>query len=59
LNENINAEHYLQLLQNQVPLAIQYIVGVSFNNVWFQKDGASPHFGIKRPSIPKSFQAGK
>jgi hypothetical protein len=46
LNENINAERYLHLLQNQILPAIQNVVGVAFNSVWFQQDGAPPHFGI-------------
>jgi len=46
LNENVNAERYLHLLQNQVLPARQNVVGVTFNNVWFQQDGAPPYFGI-------------
>jgi len=34
-NENVNAERYLHFLQNQVLPAIQNVVDVAFNNVWF------------------------
>jgi len=43
--ENVNAERYLHLVQNQVLLAIQNVVGIAFNNVWFQQNGAPTQFG--------------
>lgn len=46
LDENVNAERYLYLLQTQVLPAIRNLVGDDFNNVWFQQDGAPPHFAI-------------
>jgi len=45
INGNLNSETYLQLLTDQIVPSIQEIVGDNFGDVWFQQDGAPPHYG--------------
>jgi len=45
INENLNSETYLQLLTDLIVPSIQEIVGDNFDDVWFQQDGALPHYG--------------
>lgn len=45
LDETLNAQRYLHLLRDRIIPAIREIVGELFENVWFQQDGAPPHFG--------------
>lgn len=42
---NLTAEKYLEMLQNQIIPAIRNLVGNDFINIWFQHDGAPPHYG--------------
>lgn len=43
---NLNAEVYLAMLQQQVVPAIQASVN-NFEQIWFQQDGAPPHYGLE------------
>uniref|UniRef100_A0A1B6HYH3 DUF4817 domain-containing protein n=1 Tax=Homalodisca liturata TaxID=320908 RepID=A0A1B6HYH3_9HEMI len=45
INGNLNAELYYNMLQNEIIPAIQIASGEYFDNVWFQQDGAPPHYG--------------
>lgn len=44
-DENLTAERYLRLLQEEIVPALRGIVGNQFNLVNFQQDGAPGHFG--------------
>lgn len=41
---NLDGERYLDLLINDIVPAIQEITSDDFNEVWFQQDGAPPHY---------------
>lgn len=43
---NLNAVQYLAMLRNQIIPALQNIAGDNFGTLWFQQDGAPPHFGL-------------
>lgn len=43
---NLNAVKYENMLQNEILPAIREIAGDNFENIWFQQDGAAPHFGL-------------
>jgi len=43
---NLNAQRYLQMLENQIVPAIQALREDDFEDIWFQQDGAPPHYGI-------------
>lgn len=45
INGNLNSESYLHMLQNEVIPAIENVSGQHFPTVWFQQDGAPPHYG--------------
>ncbi len=49
IDGNLNGQKYLDLLQNDVVPAIQdaaYDQNIDFDSVYFQQDGAPPHFAI-------------
>lgn len=46
INGNLNAEEYLAMLQQQIVPAIQASVN-NFEQIWFQQDGAPPHYGLQ------------
>ena len=41
---NLNGEIYLRMLRDQIIPAIQAIAGENMNNIYFQQDGAGPHY---------------
>ena len=44
---NLNGERYLELLQTEIVPAIQNLFpGEEFGEVWFQQDGAPPHYSV-------------
>lgn len=43
---DLNAQKYIDLLNNHIIPAIRNIVGIAFDHVWFQQDGAPCHFGL-------------
>ncbi|EZA55652.1 hypothetical protein X777_04294 [Ooceraea biroi] len=45
LEGNLNAQMYEGLLVDQIIPAIQNIFPNNFDHIWFQHDGAPPHFG--------------
>jgi len=46
LYENFNAQNYLNLLRDQVVPAIENLYPDNIQDVWFQQDGAPPHFAL-------------
>lgn len=46
IDGNLNAQKYLDLLNNSIIPAIRNIVQGAFDNVWFQQDGAQPHYAL-------------
>lgn len=47
INGNLNSEIYRNMLQNQILPAIENLFGQNLPTVWFQQDGAPPHYGIQ------------
>ena len=47
IHGNLNARVYEELLRNQIVPRIREITGDSFQNIWFQKDGATAYCGRK------------
>jgi len=45
IDGNLNATKYEDLLRNQIIPRIREIAGDSFDEIWFQQDGAPPHYG--------------
>lgn len=43
---NLNSVQYLAMLRNQIIPTLQNIAGDNFGTLWFQQDGAPPHFGV-------------
>lgn len=43
---NLNAISYQRLLENEITPALRNMFGEHFQNIWFQQDGAPPHYGI-------------
>ncbi|XP_024869057.1 uncharacterized protein LOC112452865, partial [Temnothorax curvispinosus] len=43
---NLNANTYLQLLRNQIVPAIDNLFHGNIQNIWFQQDGAPPHYAV-------------
>lgn len=57
IDGNLNGEKYLEMLTNQIVPAIQEIAGDEFDNVWFQQDGAPPHYrNIVRDYLNGTFE---
>lgn len=55
LQENLTGERYLQLLDTQVIPALE-VNGQLPNNIWFQQDGAPPHYArIVRERLDRTF----
>ncbi|KAL6267983.1 hypothetical protein P5V15_001055 [Pogonomyrmex californicus] len=46
IDGNLNVTIYLNLVQNEVIRAIENIFNGNIQNIWFQQDGAGPHFVI-------------
>lgn len=46
IDGTLNGEKYLQLLTGQIIPRIQELAGEVFDNVWFQQDGAPPHYSL-------------
>lgn len=44
IDGNLNAEQYENMLRNQIVPAIIAKVGENFEHIWFQQDGAPPHY---------------
>jgi hypothetical protein len=44
--ERLTSEHYLNFLQNELPGLMEDVPLQNRVNMWFQHDGAPPHFGI-------------
>lgn len=44
--ENLNAQRYERLLLDQIIPAIRNIFPNNFEEIWFQQNGAPPHFGV-------------
>lgn len=44
IDGNLNAVKYEAMLRDQIVPAIREIAGDDFENVWFQQDGAAPHY---------------
>jgi len=44
IERNLNAVMYEDMLRNQIILAIRTF-GKDIENIWFQQDGAAPHYG--------------
>lgn len=55
MEENSNAEVYLNLLQNQMLPSIRNIVGNVFHRVCIQHDGAPAHYIKFRNFLKKTF----
>lgn len=56
IDRNLNAEKYLNLLQNQIIPTIQNSFAEDMQNVWFQQDGATPHYAIRvRQFLDRTF----
>ncbi|EFN77955.1 hypothetical protein EAI_14386, partial [Harpegnathos saltator] len=47
IDGNLMAEKYAAMLRNDIIPTIRNIFGLNFNTVWFQQDGAPPHFGLQ------------
>ena len=47
IDGNLNGEQYLQLLQNNIVPAIHNLFNGNVNNIWFQQDGAGPHYAVE------------
>ncbi|KAG8302280.1 hypothetical protein J6590_034593 [Homalodisca vitripennis] len=43
---NLNAISHQRLLENEIKPALRNMFGEHFQNIWFQQDGAPPHYGI-------------
>lgn len=46
IDGNLTAAKYEAMLRNEIVPTIKEIVRDNFENVWFQQDGAAPHFGL-------------
>lgn len=46
INGNLNAAIYQELLQNEVISALENMFDGNIENIWFQQDGAGPHYAI-------------
>lgn len=44
IDGNLDGTKYLQVLTDEIIPAIREIAGADFHNVWFQQDGAPPHY---------------
>ncbi|XP_018315540.1 uncharacterized protein [Mycetomoellerius zeteki] len=44
---NLNTDNYLAMLQDEIVSAIRNIARQNFNDIWFQQDGAPPHYGLR------------
>jgi transposase len=42
---NLTSEKYLDMLQNVIVPEIQNLAAPNFGNIWYQQDGAPPHYG--------------
>lgn len=42
---NLNAAIYKDMMRNEIVLAIRAVVDEDFESIWFQQDGAAPHYG--------------
>ncbi|EFN85135.1 hypothetical protein EAI_04185, partial [Harpegnathos saltator] len=52
----LNANTYLDLLRNQIVSAIDDFFDGNIQNIWFQQDGAPPHYAVVvRQFLPESF----
>lgn len=45
-NGHLNGAQYLYFLQNHLPQLLQNIPPILMENMWFQHDGAPPHFAL-------------
>ena len=45
--ENLNADNYLAMLQDEIVPAIRNIARQNFNEIWFQQDGVPSHYGLR------------
>ncbi|KAG8324030.1 hypothetical protein J6590_102092 [Homalodisca vitripennis] len=43
---NLSAISYQRLLENEITPALRNMFGEHYQNIWFQQDGAPPHYGI-------------
>ncbi|XP_026823780.1 uncharacterized protein LOC113561483 [Ooceraea biroi] len=46
INGNLNAAIYQELLQNEVIPALENMFDGNIENIWFQQDGAGPHYAV-------------
>ena len=47
IDGTLTAEKYLTMLRDDIVPSIRNIFGQDFDSVWFQQDGAPPHFGLQ------------
>lgn len=46
IDGNLNAQKYVNMLNDEIIPAIQEIVEHAFDHVWFQQDGAQMHYAL-------------
>lgn len=57
INGNLNAETYLNLIQNEILPAVQNLPNINLNQVWFQQDGCPAHNSLRvRELLDQYFQ---
>lgn len=44
---NLTGEIYFNMLTNNILPAVRALLGANFNSVWFQQDGAPPHYYLR------------